>query len=495
MGLAERTPELGRVDYVPACSESGRPESGLSFNPSLQPLSQLIANSTEAHTAALFRAHQSSRTLQLVSAQTLSRELVPGAAFNFGQGLVGWVAENATKITVCPFEHDATTLMYYSRDQELKSFIAVPIFSSAKELIGVLACDSKKSYAFPKIAEKVLADCAVVAGQFFEMQDSKRPNQVVSRTLLEQILDTLRSQQDERALLSAASDLPAELIARDALVVLCLSENGTGQGVFYSKASQSKANNRLLEMVCKHKRLISRERSVQAIQGDELGRAFLSVPFRVLGREAGSLNLLSLPEQTFSLEQVNSLERIGIVIGHELERLRLASLFSRQTSLSDWKSFELRANLALKDRRPLALLRFVPKSLSAVEARFGAAASLGALQKFSRLLEQLRGTEGLLCSLHGSDFLLLCSADERTRIVRRLETMLRRNDGDANPEIMRVFSEGLSIVGAVSGPSTPDVAALSRKTIELLYGSQESSTQDKTTAELLSRAAVNDWKW
>jgi len=480
-----------------ALSATNSPVRAASPNLSLQPLSQLIANSTESHTAAIFKADNEKRTLTLVAAQTLSRGLIPGATFNFGQGLVGWVAENRSKIAVCPFENDATTLMYYSSDQELKSFIALPIFSSEKELIGVLACDSKRSYAFSKIAEKVLSDCAVVAGQFIE--GTTPGEKVVSKTLLETILETLRAQEDERALLSAASDLPTDLIERESLVVLCLSENGTGESTFFTKTPENKSNNRLLELVCRHKRLISRERSVQSINGDNLGRSFLSVPFRVLGHEAGSLNLLSKPGESFSFDQIQSLEKVATVIGHELERIRLASICSRQTSIVDWKSFELRANLALKSREPLALLRFTITNLEDLEANFGAQVVIGLVQKFGRLLEQLRGTEGLLCALHGNHYLLLTREDEKGRIVKRTEALLQKlSEQGVSMEALRMFSGGLSISAATPGAGTHEINALAKKTLSVIVRTEEAAIAEQerpkvvTAAKIL--AAVGDWK-
>ncbi len=473
-----------------ALHSAGAAHSAAANPLSLQPLSQLIANATEAYTAALFRADREAQTLSLVAAQTLSRDLILSATIAYGQGLVGWVAENETRLAACPFEHDAMTLMYYSKDQDLKSFIALPIFSGTGELAGVLACDSKRSYAFSKVAEKVLLDCAGLAGQFFDLQNSKRPNAEVPRSLLESSLETLRNQQDERALLSAASDLPEDLIARDALVVLCLSDNGTGDGLFYSKAAQSHSNNRLLELVCRHKRLISRERSVQTVQGDELGRSFLSVPFRVLSREAGSLNLLSRSGENFSLEQVASLEKIAQVIGHELERLRLSSLFTRQTSLTDFKSFELRANLALKEKRPLALLRFVPFSLYQIESQFGGAVAISSVQRFGRLLEQVRGTEGLLCSIHGSHFLLLCAAEERDRLIRRVHSLFAREDGvmgELPKDLRKIFADGLRVFGAISGSGASTLDSLSKKTLE-------SALADAAPAGSVQEGA-SVWQW
>ena len=80
-------------------------------------------------------------------------------------GLIGWVAEHRQSIHVSPFEHDSRTLGIYRSDQKLKSFIGIPVAglpatkkSSANT--GVIACDSKKSFAFSKLQGKLLEDLA-----------------------------------------------------------------------------------------------------------------------------------------------------------------------------------------------------------------------------------------------------------------------------------------------------------------------------------------------
>ena len=102
-------------------------ENKQSLDQNLSLLVRMVANVTEAHTAIIFLRKENSRELELVTAQTLSKDLITEPEISFGEGLIGWCAENQAKVSVSPFKHDATTLMYYSKEQELKSFLAVPI--------------------------------------------------------------------------------------------------------------------------------------------------------------------------------------------------------------------------------------------------------------------------------------------------------------------------------------------------------------------------------
>lgn len=127
-------------------------------------------------------AAESSEELALVGAHSLSQKCIPDCIIHAENGLVGWVARHGHPIHVSPFEHDSRTLGTYSEDQQLKSFIAVPLaiplLSDGTSLIGgasmrtavatggnargilsgVLAADSKKAFAFSKLQGKLLEE-------------------------------------------------------------------------------------------------------------------------------------------------------------------------------------------------------------------------------------------------------------------------------------------------------------------------------------------------
>ncbi len=128
-------------------------------------------------------AAESMEELALVGAHSLSQKCIPDCIIHAENGLVGWVARHGHPIHVSPFEHDSRTLGTYSEDQQLKSFIAVPLAiplladgstliggssmppagfplggNSRGVLSGVLAADSKKAFAFSKLQGKLLEE-------------------------------------------------------------------------------------------------------------------------------------------------------------------------------------------------------------------------------------------------------------------------------------------------------------------------------------------------
>ena len=420
-----------------------RPPSGANdLHEALNQLSRLVANVTEAYTAAIFLANPSEKFVQLASLHTLSREVVPMCRIAYGCGLVGWTAQNAVRISVCPFEHDATTLMYYSTDQALKSFIAVPILSSQNELLGVISCDSKKSYAFAKITEKILLDCAAQAATMISLYQrfgsSEKKSVATETDEFQNFLEELRTKRSERELLEFAASMPIDFVDRDALVVITTDEPGASAAAFYSPSNQVRVGHRLLEHVCRHKKVICAERSVQAQTADDGSqRSFLSIPFHISKREAGSINLLSRAFEAFAAPEISALEQIARVIGRELEFIRLRDKYvtpESATGLLTWEQFALLAKNvfpAKRAERPSArggysLIRLVLTAPQEIEDFFGVETTRKVILKIMRLVEQAKGSQAIAGSLYGSQMVILSERAEGERIAGRLKRLLER---------------------------------------------------------------------
>ena len=139
---------------------------------SLNRLARFGANITDSHSCFLLlppsflgRDEESDTTLVIGGYHSLCPDIVSNCTIRSGSGLIGWVAKHAQPIHVSPFEHDSRTLGMYRDDRELKSFIGTPILlktagSRAARGTGVIACDSKKSFAFSKLQGKLLSDLA-----------------------------------------------------------------------------------------------------------------------------------------------------------------------------------------------------------------------------------------------------------------------------------------------------------------------------------------------
>ena len=122
--------------------------------------------------------------LEIGGSATLSQEIIPHCKISLDSGLIGWVAKHARSIHVSPFEHDSRTLGVYSTDQQLKSFIGIPIplgdsnSCGSSQPTGVIACDSKKSFAFSKLQGKLLENLAAEVANTIHLHRRTTANSV-----------------------------------------------------------------------------------------------------------------------------------------------------------------------------------------------------------------------------------------------------------------------------------------------------------------------------
>ena len=409
--------------------------SGITLTQSLTSMSQLIANTIEAYSAVIFLADRTTKNLTVGAYHTLSRDFVRNVIIPYGSGLIGWTAENKNRVSVCPFENDSTTLLYYLVNQNLKSFISLPILNEREELLGVLACDSKKTYAFSKIVEKVLHDCARQAAILIELHQQLSGYQNIitpSRDSLASFLEDLRKLDNEDDLLNQACQIPQDVIRHDALVVLTLSENGAGQNTYYSLSNNRQVNHHLMEHVCRNKKMISNDKSVHVgSSNDPYHQSFLSVPFRFLSREAGSFNLLSAASEPFSTPQIEALEQIAKVVGRELERIRLHDRFfesAGSNGITSWKNFKAQGMVALQQlpHRSQSLIRIDFENLHEVEHRLGIEGSLSLIEKATRLIEQLKRHDAIACRVYGTRFFILTEKSEAASFVARFQKLIEK---------------------------------------------------------------------
>ena len=119
-------------------------------------LIQLVSSVTEAYTTAFFLADNHRQLLKLWHFYSLGNNVIPNATIPFGVGPIGRVAESLRPFDLSKFsERDSRLLKLYSRNEDIKSFFAVPVMSEGT-LEGVLCIDSKKAFVFANKDQKLL---------------------------------------------------------------------------------------------------------------------------------------------------------------------------------------------------------------------------------------------------------------------------------------------------------------------------------------------------
>jgi GGDEF domain-containing protein len=133
----------------------------MSIDRQLNDITLLLSNCLDAYTAALFVSDGSGKLLTLRAFHSLSKQLIPNVQFAPEDGgLVGWVAKNNQPLTVDHFDRDGKSLPYYQGEENIKSFLALPL----EKRRGVLCVDSKRQYVFTNKDQKLLYGFATVMG-------------------------------------------------------------------------------------------------------------------------------------------------------------------------------------------------------------------------------------------------------------------------------------------------------------------------------------------
>lgn len=121
-------------------------------DPELQALIDLCLNNLDGYSVVLFMAEKDGGPLRLRAYQTLSKHIDPAAVIHPGHGLLGWAYKNDQPVIVDQVSFGSDRLLFYTRDENIKSFMAVPL----PGLPGVLAVDSKQRYIFTDKSAKLL---------------------------------------------------------------------------------------------------------------------------------------------------------------------------------------------------------------------------------------------------------------------------------------------------------------------------------------------------
>ena len=134
-----------------------------SYEKEIEEMAGLAGEVMDAHTTALFMVEEPKRErLVMAACHSPSSRIIPNATITLGHGLVGWVAKHG-RPAGATLKGEASTLLFYSGVEDVKSFAAAPIFDGDR-LMGVLAVDSKIPDIFTEQRIRLLARFADIMG-------------------------------------------------------------------------------------------------------------------------------------------------------------------------------------------------------------------------------------------------------------------------------------------------------------------------------------------
>lgn len=187
-------------------------------------LIELIGNIADAYTCALFTIEPDGKNLVLSEHFTLSRNLDREAKISIGKGPIGLAAQTRKSQLIENFDQNTRILGIYKKNEDIKSFIAVPVVYS--DQVAVLAIDTKERYQFSIKLQKILSEFAQQIAWKLESKISDPSSS--HQPILQEINSYCRflaESPDRSSVADRLTQIPTSLIPCPAIAVTWFEEN------------------------------------------------------------------------------------------------------------------------------------------------------------------------------------------------------------------------------------------------------------------------------
>ncbi len=147
--------------------------SGAELSEALGDLTALLANVTEAFSAALFQLNDTE--VRTLAARSLSERFMTRGRSIARAGVLNEIASGGAPVQENYFEGDARSLGMYATSEPIRAYMAAPVGTR-----GVLWVDSRKTYRFTPKDLKVLTEFARLAERLLDRIEADEQNRLTT---------------------------------------------------------------------------------------------------------------------------------------------------------------------------------------------------------------------------------------------------------------------------------------------------------------------------
>jgi diguanylate cyclase (GGDEF)-like protein len=439
----------------------------------------LVSNVMEAYSACLFLENKPRKIFQLTAVHSLSPHIISNASIKTGQGFMGWVLENNAPLSIDQFNKDTVVLGYYSRDEDIKSFMAAPLPTTMTR--GALAVDGKKQWSFNNKSQKILAG---FAQQFAYLVDGALNTAQVERQSINissfgSYLSSLKSCDSEDQLLNTICLVPRELVPFTAcFLVLKDEEAGVSRLVRNSGFGELFMDNVLINdcssesvsgyVLGKGESLrlpdIKKRPLFHEDEPDFGARSLAAVPLKIDGKTVGVLGFTNHQRNQFDPFMLKRAEVIAAPAADALSRLRHEIKLQQRVefdALTGGRNIAyLRSRLdkilqdAKQKERQVALLEIRHDDAHAIQNEFSVLGSEGLIKHLFSLLEPFSRDGDILVRYEGSNFFLLLQGTS----IEHAEAVADRILLTINENPLPMMNREISLTACVGAACFPEDA-------------------------------------
>lgn len=413
-------------------------------------LVKLVGNALDAFTTAFFLYDEPSGELSLFTHFSLSSSINSSVTFKPGQGVLGWVAKERKPIVVKEFSHDTGTMALYTKDEDIKSFAAVPVMEGDR-LIGVLSIDSKRQYSFSPKNQKILHEFANTIARAATRFEQKRKFQDEAACVesLESLVSELASSAGIDGVVKTLYSGLGRVVEHSKLLFALKSPE---KGLFYA-IPEPKSGEEGIEKIPRkldqshigwvirkgiplnHHDLTDRHNMEDF--GDEADArkgygSFLGVPMIVGRQVVGALGVFSREPNAFSQRDVRVLSIIGSIAASHVAGIYVSGKNISTQKLDPLTGLGTYNDLVEKiekiDPTQGALLTLDICNFSRITNEFSVGTADAALIEIARFLKRIVGREGIVSRYYGDVFLIYLqghNCDDAVTAARKLQEILK----------------------------------------------------------------------
>lgn len=122
----------------------------------VEPILKVVHQTMHSHSSVIFLEESNGTSFTLFQSQSHSAYINTDASVTKSSGVYSWVIKEKEPLLNNQFLLDATLLQYYTRDEDVRSVLMVPLLEentakkqvSGSKVIGLLVCDSKQENSF-----------------------------------------------------------------------------------------------------------------------------------------------------------------------------------------------------------------------------------------------------------------------------------------------------------------------------------------------------------
>ena len=445
---------------------------------------EILKRTIRPFTGCLYFWEPEEKRLRLREGISDSDYLNYDRTFKSGEGVIGWVFQNRSPIQLSELDHPLKGISYYSRDEGIHSFMAVPVvrgaFSPGRkeekekrasgrppggggEVIGVLAIDSREVSVFTDEIRKLME---VVAHQLVDTIENAEIRHQMSVESIEfaafyELSKRLSSALRLQEVLDLTLESIREIVPYDFAAIATFTETtgesiiqaARGEGAEAAMGEKFGIEEGLIGWVLDSYRKVftvgnlserDQERPVFSPRIKVRGaKSLLAIPLLEEGKVIGSFTLLCREPNIFSEHEIQIFDVLGNQIAISLEKARIyqqveeLAVTDGLTSLANHRRFQekLREEFAraVRHPEPVSLVLLDLDHFKKINDRYGHPAGDAVLRGLARILKTSAREIDLAARYGGEEFALLLPNTDSGGAVKLAERIRKLTEQSAFP--------------------------------------------------------------